>query len=638
MTARSWALWIGAAGLVGLVWWAEGVRTAEPVGFQVKGIFDQEEVAKKTELPAAPEGIEPQARGPVHEAFAEVARAGFEPGPVVAKEPPELIEEMPPAEKPDGEDVTWICGYWAYDDDATDFLWVSGIWRTPPPDRQWVPGHWSKVDDGWQWVPGFWADAEEGDVTVLPAPPPAPPKDAPPPPAAPNAHAVYVPGVYVPQGEGYTWRPPCYVEPRPGWVYVPPHYCPCPTGYVFVDGYWDYALKDRGLLFAPAFISAQCRTQPNFVYTPSYVVHDQALISAMFVRTGGGYYFGDYFGASYTRVGYTSITSVRIGSGYDPLFSYYRYENRGVPNWEQGFVGLYASRGVGAFPPPPRTLVQQRALAVGFRSGNTSIGFSVVQQSMLLAPVGAVNPAVVPIQRQPPAAILAQQRQAVAVRQVALQRQQAQANLIAQARQQPGPRAGNPGPRGPQRLALSLPKRANRPSSARKDPPNKPDRDRPSQKVEGKGTPAPELKPVAQEPQPLAQPPAAEKHVLKVAPPQEPKPAAEAPRQADKDRDPKPGVQKPKQQDQGPKPEPARQPKPDGPKPNAGKQPRAQEPKPQQPLVKPQGNPAPRPKGPEVRPPQNRPDPQPARPQKQEPRKPEPKKPQPKKPQPKKPR
>lgn len=56
----------------------------------------------------------------------------------------EAIEEVPPEQKPTGDNVDWIPGYWAWDDERTDFLWVSGIWRSLPPGRQWVSGYWAK--------------------------------------------------------------------------------------------------------------------------------------------------------------------------------------------------------------------------------------------------------------------------------------------------------------------------------------------------------------------------------------------------------------------------------------------------------------------------------------------------------------
>jgi hypothetical protein len=105
---------------------------------------------------AAQEGVEVMARGPVHEAFAEVSIRSPRPSPVVNKQPPNPIEEMPPDQKPEGANVIWLPGYWAWDDDRSDFIWVSGIWRDVPPDRQWVAGYWNQVEEGWQWVGGYW--------------------------------------------------------------------------------------------------------------------------------------------------------------------------------------------------------------------------------------------------------------------------------------------------------------------------------------------------------------------------------------------------------------------------------------------------------------------------------------------------
>src|SRR5437879_5413809 len=82
------------------------------------------------DMPPVPKGVEVMARGPIHEAFATPA---VEPKPTqpVAKKPPAPLDEMPPADKPEGE-VVWISGYWAWDDDRSDYLWVSGCWRARP--------------------------------------------------------------------------------------------------------------------------------------------------------------------------------------------------------------------------------------------------------------------------------------------------------------------------------------------------------------------------------------------------------------------------------------------------------------------------------------------------------------------------
>ena len=88
------------------------------------------------------EGVQVLTRGPVHEAFAETVTFDPQPGVVAARAPPEAIEELPPEQRPEGANVAWIPGYWGWDDERADFLWVSGIWRALPPGRQWVPGYW----------------------------------------------------------------------------------------------------------------------------------------------------------------------------------------------------------------------------------------------------------------------------------------------------------------------------------------------------------------------------------------------------------------------------------------------------------------------------------------------------------------
>ena len=97
-----------------------------------------------------PQGVEVQARGPVHEAYAESVGGQPKAAPIVPKQPPAAVEELPPDQKPEGDNVQWIPGYWAFDEEKADYLWVSGFWRVPPPGRQWTPGHWKQADGGWQ--------------------------------------------------------------------------------------------------------------------------------------------------------------------------------------------------------------------------------------------------------------------------------------------------------------------------------------------------------------------------------------------------------------------------------------------------------------------------------------------------------
>jgi len=106
-------------------------------------------------LPSTQPGVEVLARGPVHEAFAQPYAADAAPTPAVSKAPPAPVQELPPTEKPDGANVQWIPGYWSWDNERQDFVWVSGVWRAVPPGREWRPGQWVQQADGYHWVHGY---------------------------------------------------------------------------------------------------------------------------------------------------------------------------------------------------------------------------------------------------------------------------------------------------------------------------------------------------------------------------------------------------------------------------------------------------------------------------------------------------
>jgi hypothetical protein len=305
-------------------------------------------------------GIEVQTRGPIHEAFARPGELKPEASPVVPKAPPEPIPEDPPELKPEGDNVQWISGYWSWDADRNDFVWVSGTWRVPPPDRQWVPGYWSNTREGWRWVPGFWAGTQQAEVPLLPAPPdtlengPSVP--------APGADYAYTPGVWVCRTGRWLWRPGYWhpLEARRVWVCA--HYNWTPGGYIFVDGYWDYPLEDRGLLFAPVCFAQPLWLTPGWCYRPEYTVGIEPLLGALWVRPGlCQYYYGDWYGPRYAGLGFRPWHAYGRAH-HDPLFSYYRWHHRETPGWEAGLRTTYLARSAGTAPLPPRTLAAQGIL------------------------------------------------------------------------------------------------------------------------------------------------------------------------------------------------------------------------------------------------------------------------------------
>ncbi len=327
-----------------------------------------------------PDGVEVLARGPVHEAFAATAEMPSA-GPIVQQLPPNPVEELPPDEKPEGDNVQWISGYWHFDEEKTDFIWISGFWRVPPPGRVWLPGSWRDVFGGRQWVRGFWQEIAPAQFQQPQAPqqleylpPPPQPLELAPSVPQPDLTSFYVPGSWLWRGH-YVWRPGYWVGYRPNWVWVPAHYCATPGGYLFVDGYWDYPLERRGVLFAPVYFSPVVLNRRAFYYTPTYAVSHQCMVGALFVRRGySSYYFGDYFEPRYTTIGFNAwcgssrgtsfALNVSVGRGayYDPLWSHYQIQHRADPVFVTNIQNVYVGRYNGEVARPARTLVQQTTI------------------------------------------------------------------------------------------------------------------------------------------------------------------------------------------------------------------------------------------------------------------------------------
>jgi hypothetical protein len=317
----------------------------------------QEPVAQQ--LPPQPQGTDAQARGPVHEAFAQPDNTQPQQGPVVDKQPPAPIEELPPDQKPQGSNVQWIPGYWAYDGDAKDFLWISGCWRDLPPGRRWLPGHWQEIDSGWLWVSGFWAPDAIQQVQYVPPPPPS--LDKGPSDPAPNVNSFYAPGCWVYHETRYLWRPGHWVAYQPRWVWIPAHYVWTPTGCIFIEDYWDHPLEECGLLFAPIRFNLGVWLGFRRPYIPQFCVSVDFLLGSLFIHPGHGhYYFGDYYDARFAKRGFVPWHDYHpVPGAYDPLFGYYRHLHIEEPKWEAGLRDLNRARIAGQVARPPHTLAQQ---------------------------------------------------------------------------------------------------------------------------------------------------------------------------------------------------------------------------------------------------------------------------------------
>ncbi|MCE5280053.1 MAG: hypothetical protein ABFD92_11820 [Planctomycetaceae bacterium] len=341
-------------------------------------------------------------RGPVHEAFAEPVSLRPQAGLIVPNQPPPSIEEIPPLDRPQGPGFVWIPGYWNWDTDRNDFIWVSACWRQSPPNRYWVPGYWAPVYDpkeaarggvnigvggigvrvgggrvdvqigrglgvhvgdreapapaGWEWISGFWASLSDQVIEYLPAPPP--PFDLQAPGRAPAADAVWVPGIWRWEQGRYVRRGGYWLRQQRDWVWVPSHYNWTPRGYVFTEGYWDYPLQRRGVLFAPVYFPQALYRQRQYSYSPSIAIDLGAMSANLFASPRyRHYYFGDYYADAYTRQGiYPLFQSDRYPTWYDPIYVYdrWRYESADR-RWREHRRELYERRRGEKDLRPPRT-------------------------------------------------------------------------------------------------------------------------------------------------------------------------------------------------------------------------------------------------------------------------------------------
>ena len=327
-------------------------------GHPLATCFSQEPVADEP-------GAEVLTRGPVHEAFAGIISFDSLPGVVVSAVPPEPIEEIPPGERPEGDNVTWIPGYWAWDDERNDFLWISGIWRALPPGREWIVGYWGETTEGYQWTSGYWADATTTEITYLPAPPKS--VEEGPNIEAPSSDHGWTPGNWTWREERYAWSPGYWAERRSDWDWMPAHYVWTRRGYVFVDGYWDYSVDRRGVLFAPVYFERGVYSRPGYSYSPSIVIDLAMFTSHLFLRPQyHHYYFGDYYAPTYRDGGfYASFSYQSSRRGYDPVYAHQRWAHRNDRDWERGIEREYQYRTEEKSARPPHTWAAQRTMEAG---------------------------------------------------------------------------------------------------------------------------------------------------------------------------------------------------------------------------------------------------------------------------------
>ena len=313
-----------------------------------------------------PPGSEILTSGPVHEAFAKPVTIQHEAGIEIAVPPPANIQETPPAEMPVGASIVWVPGYWAWDAERNDFIWLSGCWRAAPPNMHWVPGYWRPVAGGYTWVAGFWAQHTEAQQQIVYLPTPPAPVEIEPQGQPPLPDNFWVPACWYWSNDQWQLQHGYWTPSQTGWVWVPAHHAWTPRGYVFCPGYWDHDLDNRGVLFSPVYFPAGARGRPDFVFMPNICVDLSVFRLHLFTYPRyHHYYFGDYYDDAYLHRGiYPWFDCQSDHTWYDPIFAYDRWHaGRGEPRWLEHQQQQYAAMRADRTLRPAKTYTEFQARA-----------------------------------------------------------------------------------------------------------------------------------------------------------------------------------------------------------------------------------------------------------------------------------
>jgi hypothetical protein len=257
-------------------------------GAQLDVSADLERLAERPVRLEGPTVALPAERDSPHEAIVSPGVARHSES--TDKSPPAPIIERPGESAP-SPDARWIEGYWDWDQARGEFHWVTGTWRTPPPGKFWVSGYWRRSENGWDRVPGFWSGrAATPTPSTSPIPTPtqtpiatasraaSPPRDwsrtGPPverpeetPGPAPAPDYFYIPGDYVPRGEGVVWKQGFWHRSQHGWEWNPSRWVRQSTGWAFREGFWSRVAntqtpttEEGPVLHDAAVISTSART------------------------------------------------------------------------------------------------------------------------------------------------------------------------------------------------------------------------------------------------------------------------------------------------------------------------------------------------------------------------------------------
>jgi hypothetical protein len=195
---------------------------------------------------------------PVHEAF--MTKSADEMIlTAIRKAPPQAHEEAAPLSP--HQEAVWLPGYWKWSPDNSSFVWISGVWRVPPPGMAWISGKWIETRSGWVWNRGFWYPQDAENFVIIEKAPPAPLDEKVS--KAPSKVDFWVKGhwSYDYKKSRFEWFQGKWAERQEKWILTPGRYIAHGGGFVYVPAYWDWRLEDRGEAYPCQWEGDEMKTQ-----------------------------------------------------------------------------------------------------------------------------------------------------------------------------------------------------------------------------------------------------------------------------------------------------------------------------------------------------------------------------------------
>ena len=217
--------------------------------------------------------------GPIHEAFV-TQEFGEIILDAVPQRPPEPITEHAPQVTDDH--TIWVPGYWGWAKETGDYVWISGVWRRPPPGHKWISGYWRSYTEGWVRIRGFWSPVSVQNLEFISKPAPDAIDERVSAPPRPENNYFWLPGYWDWDStyDEFQWLSGKWDKLDKNWIYTPAQYYWREDGYVLVRPYWDYPIDERGTAYADVLISQEDRS--HIVFEPAVVVESVMIMEILY--------------------------------------------------------------------------------------------------------------------------------------------------------------------------------------------------------------------------------------------------------------------------------------------------------------------------------------------------------------------